>query len=94
MEYFDFYLMHAQNAKNFEQFKACRAYETAFELKKEGFIRHVGLSFHDSAETLDKILNTYPEVEVVQIQFNYLDSTIPPSTAAAFTRSAKSTISP
>lgn len=72
-EYFDFYLMHAQNAKNFEQFKACRAYETAFELKKEGFIRHVGLSFHDSAETLDKILNTYPEVEVVQIQFNYLD---------------------
>ena len=73
VEYFDFYLMHAQNAKNFEQFKACRAYETAFELKKEGFIRHVGLSFHDSAETLDKILNTYPEVEVVQIQFNYLD---------------------
>ena len=65
--------MHAQNAKNFEQFKACRAYETAFELKKEGFIRHVGLSFHDSAETLDKILNTYPEGEVVQIQFNYLD---------------------
>ncbi len=73
VEYFDFYLMHAQNAKNFEKFKACRAYETAFELKKEGFIRHVGLSFHDSAETLDKILNTYPEVEVVQIQFNYLD---------------------
>lgn len=77
VEYFDFYLMHAQNAKNFEQFKACRAYETAFELKKEGFIRHVGLSFHDSAEVLDNILNTYPEIEVVQIQFNYLDYTDP-----------------
>ena len=77
VEYFDFYLMHAQNAKNFEQFKACRAYETAFELKREGLIRHVGLSFHDSAEVLDKILNTYPEVEVVQIQFNYLDYTDP-----------------
>ena len=77
VEYFDFYLMHAQNAKNFEKFKACRAYETAFELKKEGLVRHVGLSFHDSAEVLDNILNTYPEIEVVQIQFNYLDYTDP-----------------
>lgn len=73
VEYFDFYLMHAQNARNFEQYKSCRAYETAFELKKEGKIKHVGLSFHDSAEVLDKILTTYPEVEIVQIQFNYLD---------------------
>ena len=73
VEYFDFYLMHAQNAKNFEQYKECRAYETAFELKKEGKIKHVGLSFHDSAEVLDKILTTYPDVEIVQIQFNYLD---------------------
>ena len=73
VDYFDFYLMHAQNARNFEQFKACRAYETAFALKAEGKIRHVGLSFHDTAEVLDEILNTYPQVEVVQIQFNYLD---------------------
>ncbi len=73
VEYFDFYLMHAQNAKNFEKYKSCRAYETAFELKKEGKIRHVGLSFHDKAEVLDRILTEYPEIEVVQIQFNYLD---------------------
>jgi predicted aldo/keto reductase-like oxidoreductase len=73
VEYFDFYLMHAQNAKNFEQFKACRAYETAFALKAEGKVRHVGLSFHDSPEVLDMILNTYPEVEAVQLQFNYAD---------------------
>ncbi|MBO4848132.1 MAG: aldo/keto reductase [Clostridia bacterium] len=77
VEYFDFYLMHAQNAKNFEKFKACRAYETAFDLKREGLVRHVGLSFHDSAEVLDRILDTYPEVDVVQIQFNYLDYTDP-----------------
>ncbi len=73
VEYFDFYLMHAQNARNFEQYKECRAYETAFELKREGKIKHVGLSFHDSPEVLDKILTTYPDVEIVQIQFNYLD---------------------
>lgn len=73
VKYFDFYLMHAQNRKNFEHFKACRAYETAFDLKREGKIRHVGLSFHDTAQTLENILNTYPEVEFVQLQFNYLD---------------------
>ena len=73
VDYFDFYLMHAQNADNFKKFKACRAYETAFALKAEGRIRHVGISFHDRAEVLDQILTEYPQIEVVQIQFNYLD---------------------
>lgn len=73
VDYFDFYLMHAQSRENFPKFKECRAYETAFELKKEGKVRHVGLSFHDSAEVLDEILCTYPEVDAVQIQFNYAD---------------------
>lgn len=73
VEYFDFYLMHAQERTNFEKYKRCRAYETAFDLKKEGKIGHVGLSFHDTSDVLDNILTTYPEVEVVQIQFNYAD---------------------
>ncbi len=73
VSYFDFYLMHAQNRDSFLHFKACRAYETAFALKKEGKIRHVGLSFHDSADTLERILREYPQIEVVQIQYNYAD---------------------
>ena len=73
VEYFDFYLMHAQNATYYKKYKECRAYETAFELKREGKIRHVGLSFHDKASVLDTILTEYPDVEFVQIQFNYLD---------------------
>lgn len=73
VEYFDFYLMHAQSRENFEKFRHCRAYETAFDLKKEGKIRHVGISFHDTAEMLERILTQYPQIEVVQIQFNYLD---------------------
>lgn len=70
---FDFYLMHAQSMKNFEHFKVCRAYETAFALKAEGKVRHVGISFHDSAEMLDRILTEYPQLEAVQLQFNYVD---------------------
>ena len=73
VEYFDFYLMHAQNRTNFQYFKKCRAYEQAFELKKEDKIRHVGISFHDTADILEQILNEYPQIEVVQIQLNYLD---------------------
>ncbi len=73
VEYFDFYLMHAQNATRFQKFCRCRAYETAFALKAEGKIRHVGLSFHDTAAVLDRILTAYPQVEFVQLQFNYLD---------------------
>ncbi len=73
VEYFDYYLMHAQGSFNFPHFVKCRAYETAFELKKEGKIRHVGLSFHDRHEVLEEILDRYPEIELVQIQLNYMD---------------------
>lgn len=71
--YFDYYLMHAQNAENFVYFKERRAYETALALKEEGKIRHFGISFHDSAAVLEEILTQYPQIEVVQLQFNYLD---------------------
>lgn len=73
VDYFDFYLMHAQDKNNYEKFKRCRAYETAYGFKKEGLIRHFGISFHDKAEVLDQILTEHPEIEVVQIQFNYVD---------------------
>ena len=73
VDYFDYYLMHAQSAEIFKKFKACRAYETAFALKEEGKIKHVGISFHDRAEVLEEILTEYPQIEVVQIQFNYAD---------------------
>ena len=58
VDYFDFYLMHAQNKARFRYFKERNAYETAIELKKEGKIRHFGISFHDRAEVLDAILTS------------------------------------
>lgn len=73
VDYFDFYLMHAQTKDVFAHFKKCRAYEQALEFKKEGKIKHMGISFHDTAEVLDEILTQYPQVEVVQIQLNYVD---------------------
>ena len=73
VDYFDFYLMHAQDHDNYQKYKRCRAYEIGWQLKQEGKIRHFGISFHDKADVLDMILREHPEVEVVQIQFNYVD---------------------
>ena len=73
VDYFDFYLMHAQDKNNYQKFKRCKAYETAYGFKEEGLIKHFGISFHDKAEVLDMILTEHPEVEIVQIQFNYVD---------------------
>jgi len=73
VDYFDFYLMHAQDKELYKKFTDCKAYETAMELKKEGKFKHFGISFHDTADVLEKILLEHPEIEVVQIQFNYAD---------------------
>ncbi len=73
VDYFDFYLMHCQNKMLYEKYKKCEAYETALELKKEGKFKHFGISFHDTPEMLEQILMEYPQIEVVQIQFNYAD---------------------
>lgn len=71
--YFDYYLMHAMTAEYYPKYQRCRAFEIAQELKAEGKIRHVGMSFHDKAEVLDQILSEHPELEAVQLQFNYAD---------------------
>lgn len=73
VDYFDYYLMHAQGADSFAYFKSCRAYETALALKEEGKFRRFGISFHDRAAVLEQILTEYPQIEIVQIQLNYVD---------------------
>ena len=73
VEYFDYYLMHALNNDFYQKFVACHAFEISKQLKEEGKIKHIGISFHDKAAVLEKILSEQPEIEVVQIQFNYAD---------------------
>lgn len=73
VEYFDYYLMHALNADLYEKYVRCRAFEVSKQLKEKGKIRHIGISFHDKAAVLEKILSEQPDIEFVQIQFNYAD---------------------
>lgn len=73
VDYFDIYLMHAHNRELFKKYNDTHAYEICAQLKAEGKIKHMGISFHDDADALDYILTNRPEIEVVQLQFNYLD---------------------
>ena len=73
VDYLDYYLLHSLNRNTFEKAEKFGAFEFAFRKKNEGKIKHVGFSFHDSPEVLDKILTAHPEVEFVQLQINYLD---------------------
>ena len=73
VDYFDYYLMHAQNRDNYKQFMRCNAYDFAKRLKEKGKIKHIGISFHDTSDILENILKEHEEIEIVQIQFNYAD---------------------
>lgn len=72
--YFDYYLLHNLNRFLYDSevvpqqlFLHMKAWKNA------GLIRHIGFSFHDDAEVLDRILCEHPEVEFVQIIVNYYD---------------------
>ena len=73
VEYFDYYLMHAITAERYKKYTDCNAFAVTSQLKAEGKIRHLGLSFHDKPAVLEQILTEHPEIDVVQIQFNYVD---------------------
>ena len=65
--------MYAQSDEIYAKYKKLHAYDEASKLKEEGKIKHFEISFHDNADVLDMILTENPDIEVVQIQFNYVD---------------------
>jgi len=73
VEYFDYCLIHSVTSKNYDRHVAANSFAELQKLKAQGKIRHIGFSFHDQPEFLERVLTEHPEAEVVQIQFNYLD---------------------
>ncbi len=75
VEYFDFYLAHAMNAERLASYKEHGVFDVLLQKKKEGKIRHLGFSFHDSPEVLRQVVDL-GIWEFGQIQLNYLDWTM------------------
>ena len=71
--YFDFYLQHSLDKEKLAKLDEFGAWDFVAELKKKGLVKHMGFSFHDTADVLDEILTKHPEQEFVQLQINYCD---------------------
>jgi len=72
VDYFDFYLCHSLSEQNFKVYDKFNIFDILNEKKKNGQIRYLGFSFHDTPDVLESIINKHPW-DFVQIQLNYLD---------------------
>lgn len=73
LDYFDYYWLHALDKDACAKAERLGAFDFILQKKAEGKIRHVGFSFHDTADVLDDVLTRHPEMECVQLQLNYID---------------------
>ena len=73
VEFFDYYLLHDINAHRLDVYNALDCFSWIREKKAQGLVKHIGFSFHDGADLLDRVLTEHPEFEFVQLQINYLD---------------------
>ena len=73
IEYFDYYLLHNIAGERERYFRENGAWEFINDIKDRGIAKHIGFSFHDNAEMLDRLLTEHPEVDFVQLQINYID---------------------
>jgi len=71
--YFDYYMLHALGKGNLGVCDSLGAWAFLRDLKAKGLVRHIGCSFHDTADVLDEILTKHPELDFVQLQINYAD---------------------
>lgn len=74
VDYFDYYMAHDPEDRYYEGL--CRKldiFNVMKEFKRQGRIKKLGLSLHDTPEVLDKILTEHPEIEFVLLQINYKD---------------------
>lgn len=73
VQQFDVYLLHWLNRENYRIAEENDEFGFLKKLKSDGKVGKIGFSYHGDAALLEEILEDHPEVEVVQLQINYLD---------------------
>ena len=71
--YFDFYLLHNLGNSRTHFFEDFGLWDYFLNEREKGNIKHLGFSFHSTADELEAILTKHPEAEFVQLQINYYD---------------------
>lgn len=78
-DYLDVYLFHMLNEKQFEKLQRWNLIAKMERARKEGKIRHIGFSFHDTLPVFRKIIDYYPW-DMTLMQHNYMDTGIQATT--------------
>lgn len=73
VSFFDYYLLHDIGEDHYKKYTELGSFEWLAKKKEAGLVKHMGFSYHDRAELLDRVLTEHPEMEFVQLQINYLD---------------------
>lgn len=68
LEYFDYYWMQNLSIETWYQIERIHAAEFLREKKKEGKIRHIGLSVQKDSQRVEEILIQHPEIEYIELQ--------------------------
>ena len=73
VDYFDYYLVHSLDDENYALAQKFGAFDFVANLQKQGKVKTIGFSFHGDDKLLERILKEHPEMQIVQLQINYLD---------------------
>jgi uncharacterized protein len=72
--YFDYFLLHNLGERRTSLFEKFGAWDFLAEKQRQGLIRHLGFSWHDKADELEKVIDAHgAQVEFVQLQINWAD---------------------
>ncbi len=69
----DMYFIHGLGPASYQKQRELRAFDFLRSLRDRGLAKHIGFSFHGNAEELEGLLNENPDMELLQLQLNYLD---------------------
>ncbi|HOX16811.1 MAG TPA: aldo/keto reductase [Spirochaetales bacterium] len=73
-DHVDFYLLHALGAERWDKVLKNRGLEFLEKARRDGRVRHVGFSFHDSLPVFKRIVDAWEGWEFCQVQYNYVDT--------------------
>lgn len=71
--YFDYYILHNMGKNVYQKICDIDGFSFVEKLKKEGKVKKIGMSFHDTPELLEEILSMHQELDFIQLQVNYMD---------------------
>ncbi len=69
----DFYLLHGLNKIEWPKVRNLGVFKWAEHMISDGYIGHLGFSFHDDYALFQEIVDSYDNWTLCQIQYNYMD---------------------